>query len=218
MKKIINIKDNLDIEFIENILMNNTLINVIDNGKKIVLSDVRTGNNFYSDFTYNDYYIVSYSRGNVNERPLILHTCYSIKDGRVIDFADPLNEKLKNALENMLLTGKSFSLAHVLQELNLCDLELLVDEEKDELSNFLTAGNAEITKDDIAVHIVGRYPELLGYMNLRGPLTVAEYRQIEKELNASKFFLYAMSQDLSFLENKKEDEYHLKLEKHSKKF
>lgn len=218
MKKIINIKENLDVEFIENMITNNTSTNIIDNGNRLMLSNIKNTSDFYNSFSYNDYYIVSFSRVNISGRPLIIHSCYSIKDKRVIDLSDPSNEKLKNALNNMLLTRKNFSLAHVLQEINLYDLELLDEDEKGELSNFLTAGNNEITKDEIVLHIVGKYPSLLGYMNLHRPLTVAEYRKIRKELDIKEFGFYAISQDLSFLENKKEDEYHLKLEKQSKKF
>ena len=208
MKKIINISDNLDVEYNENKFIERTVISVIRDGEKIVLSDVfGIGEDYYSDFTYNDYYIVTFSRGNTGDGgSLILHSCYSINENRVIDLTSSLNIDFKNALNNMLLTRKGFSLAHVLQVLNYNDLGLLNDDEKDELRNYLTAGNTLITDDDIAEHIVRRYPELLAYMCLKKPLTVAEYRMIEKNLKTSTFWLYAISQDLSFMDNKKRND------------
>ena len=108
------------------------------------------------------------------------------------------NKKIKVLLEYMLISKKGFDLANVLSEINSSDLGLLDEDEKEDLSIYLTSGNMDISKDQIISYILNRYPQLKKYTELEGKLSVTEYRKIIDEL-ADTFYFHMMSQDLNFL-------------------
>ena len=193
MKYYIKLSEDLTIEQIKK--RNRTIISVIDGKEKILLSDIKTNDYFWSKFVFNDTYIVAYSRGcMVNQIPLNIEAAYNIKEKRLID----LDERTKVLLEYMLICKKGFDLAYVLQEINKEDLGVVDTEETEYLRTYLTSGNKNITQEEVINYILNTYPELKDYTNLKGPLSVVEYRNIKNKLTNSKFSFHIMEQDLRF--------------------
>ena len=100
----------------------------------------------------------------------------------------------------MLIAKRGFDLANVLSEINNSDLELLNEDEKEDLSRFLTSGNKGIPHTDVINYILQFYPQLKKYTELKDKLSVSEYRNIGEELNESTFWFYAIPQELTFLQ------------------
>ena len=200
MKKFTRINENISVT--EDIRKDRTIISIIDGDKEIILSDLKTDDFFSNKWVCDENYIVSYSKGcMVNQYPLIIEAAYSIKNKRLLNVN---NEKIKELLEYMLICKKGFDLTKILTEINNSDLGLLSNLEKDELKNYLTSGNINISRDDIIHYILEEYPQLKKYKNLNKKLSVLEYRSIEEELNRSIFWLHIIPQDLSFVEEEQE--------------
>lgn len=196
MEKITDIKENLQVK--EIFKKGRTIISVIDDDKEILLSDIKTDDYFWNKWISDDNYIVAYSRGcMVNQIPLNIEAAYSIKNKRLLDLS---NKKIKVLLEYMLIAKRGFDLANVLSEINNSDLELLNEDEKEDLSRFLTSGNKGIPHTDVINYILQFYPQLKKYTELKDKLSVSEYRNIGEELNESTFWFYAIPQELTFLQ------------------
>ena len=196
MEKITDIKENLQVK--EIFKKGRTIISVIDDDKEILLSDIKTDDYFWNKWISDDNYIVAYSRGcMVNQVPLNIETAYSIKNKRLLDLS---NKKIKVLLEYMLIAKRGFDLANVLSEINNSDLELLNEDEKEDLSRFLTSGNKGIPHTDVINYILQFYPQLKKYTELKDKLSVSEYRNIGEELNESTFWFHAIPQELTFLQ------------------
>lgn len=194
MKLTTQINEQLSIEQIKN--HNRTIISVIDGKDKILLSDIKTNDYFWSKFVFNDTYIVAYSRGcMVNQIPLNIEAAYNIKEKKLID----LDKKTKVLLEYMLICKRGFDLANVLQEINEHDLGILEEIEKEDLRTYLTIGNKDIPQEQVINHILSTYPQLKDYTNLESPLSVIEYRDILNNLENSTFYFHIMEQDLGFV-------------------
>ena len=196
MEKITDIKENLQVK--EIFKKGRTIIFVIDDDKEILLSDIKTDDYFWNKWISDDNYIVAYSRGcMVNQIPLNIEAAYSIKNKKLLDLS---NKKIKVLLEYMLIAKRGFDLANVLSEINNSDLELLNEDEKEDLSRFLTSGNKGIPHTDVINYILQFYPQLKKYTELKDKLSVSEYRNIGEELNESTFWFYAIPQELTFLQ------------------
>ena len=197
MEKITKINDSLSVK--EDNRKNRTIISVIDGDKEVLLSDIETDDYFWNKWVYDENYVVAYSRGcMVNQIPLTVEAAYSIKNKRLLNMQ---NERIKELLEFMLICKKGFDLTQILTEINSSDLGLLSDDKKDELRNYLTSGNKNINKKDIMSYILEAYPQLEKYASLTEKLSVSEYHSIEEELDESTFWLHAIPQDLSFVED-----------------
>ena len=197
MEKITKINDSLSVK--EDNRKNRTIISVIDGDKEVLLSDIETDDYFWNKWVYDDNYVVAYSRGcMVNQIPLTVEAAYSMKNKRLLNMK---NERIKELLEFMLICKKGFDLTQILTEINSSDLGLLSDDKKDELRNYLTSGNKNINKKDIMSYILEAYPQLEKYASLTEKLSVSEYRSIREELDESTFWLHAIPQDLSFVED-----------------
>lgn len=196
MEKITDIKENLQVK--EIFKKGRTIISVIDDDKEILLSDIKIDDYFWNKWISDDNYIVAYSRGcMVNQIPLNIEAAYSIKNKRLLDLS---NKKIKVLLEYMLIAKRGFDLANVLSEINNSDLELLNEDEKEDLSRFLTSGNKGIPHTDMINYILQFYPQLKKYTELKDKLSVSEYRNIGEELNESTFWFHAIPQELTFLQ------------------
>lgn len=197
MEKITKIADSLSVK--EDNRKNRTIISVIDGDKEVLLSDIETDEYFWNKWVYDENYVVAYSRGcMVNQIPLTVEAAYSIKNKRLLNMQ---NERIKELLEFMLICKKGFDLTQILTEINSSDLGLLSGDKKDELRNYLTSGNKNINKKDIMSYILEAYPQLEKYASLTEKLSVSEYHSIEEELDESTFWLHAIPQDLSFVED-----------------
>ena len=194
MNHYIKLNENLTIEQIKK--RNRTIISVIDGKDKILLSDMKTNDYFWSKFVFNDTYIVAYSRGcMVNQIPLNIEAAYNVKEKRLIE----LDKKTKVLLEYMMICKMGFELVNVLQEINEHDLGVLESIEKEDLRTYLTAGNKDISQEQVINHILSTYPQLKDYTNLEGPLSVVEYRNIADNLDNTIFKFHIMEQDLGFI-------------------
>ena len=176
-----------------------TIISLYENGVQKILSDMETGDYFWSRTTRNKHYIVAYSRGcMVNQIPLNIDAAYSITDGKQLDLS---NQKLKVLLEYMFICRKGFELAQVLATINSDDLELVDDEEKEILIKYLTAGKVSITREQVIDYILKQYPKLKEYTNLTSPISVAKYKEIARSVREETLHFHVMPQDLHKLPN-----------------
>lgn len=176
-----------------------TIISLYENGVRKTLSDMETGDYFWSKAMCNKHYIVAYSRGcMVNQLPLNIDAAYSITDGKLLDLS---NQKLKVFLEHMFVCRKGFELVQVLATINCNDLELVGDKEKDYLTRYLTAGNASISKEQVTEYIIKQYPKLKEYTNLVGPISVANYKDIARNIGEETLYFHIMPQDLHKMPN-----------------
>ena len=197
MKRTIKINDNLSIE--ENKKIRRTITSVIDNGERKVLADIKTNDYFWSKIVYDENYIVVYSRGcMINQIPLNIEAAYDIKEKRMLDLS---NKKLKVLLEYMFISKIGFELNEVLQFINTEDLKILDEELKGDIKRRLTSANNKISDEEVLEYILKNYPILSNYRNLKGPLTVIEYKNIEDEIGKDFFRFHIMPQSLKFVEN-----------------
>ena len=196
MKRKIEITDNLIVE--ENKKSKRTITSVIENGERRILTDIKTNDYFWSKIIFDENYIVVYSRGcMVNQIPLNIEAAYDIKEKRILDLSD---KKLKVILEYMFISTRGFELTDVLTFINQEDLKILDEESKGDLKRILTSGNSRITDEEVIKYILSIYPILANYRDLKGPLTVIQYKNIEEEIGQEVFRFHLMPQRLKFLE------------------
>lgn len=196
MKNIFRINEELIVEIIEK--RKRTIVSIYDKSGKHTLTDIETNDYFVSKVVFDENYMIVYSRGcPVNEIPLNIEAAYDIKEKRVLDLSD---EKLKVLLEYMFICTKDFELTNVLAFINAEDLKILDEEEKDDLKRILTSGNSKISDEEVTKYLLKTYPKLTRYRNLKGPLSVIEYKKIEKEIGENTFKFHLMPQSLDFLE------------------
>ena len=196
MKREIKVNDNLSIE--ENKKRKRTITSIIEDGERKILTDIETDDYFWSKVVFDENYIVVYSRGcMVNQIPLNIEAAYDIKEKRMLDLS---NKKLKVLLEYMFISTRGFELTDILTFINDEDLKILDEESKDDLKRILTSGNNKITDEEVIKYILSKYPILANYRNLKGPLTVIDYKNIEEEIGQEIFRFHLMPQRLKFLE------------------
>ena len=206
MIRIVNVNDELSVREVRN--NNKVSIYVIDNLEELLLSTVKTNDYFYSEWVFDDNYIISYSRGcMVNQIPIKIEAAYSIKRKTLVDLS---NQKTREMLENMLICRRGFDLTNILTEINSNDLGILPDAERNVLRDYLTQGNEEISNESIKEYILKKYPKLAEFSKLEGKLSIAEYLTIVKELKTSTIWLNAMPQDVEDLKNQKSELSHNK--------
>lgn len=203
MKKVTNIKDGLKVK--EVVGKNRTAIFVIDDDKEFLLSDIETDEYFWNRWICDDNYIVAYSRGcMVNQMPLNIEGAYSIKNRKCIDVS---SDKIKLMLEYMLISKRIFSLESVLSEINTSDLKLPRDDEKNELKEFLTLGNENISQEVITNYILRQYRELEPYTNLDSNLSLKDFNDIKEKLANKSFWFNAIPQNIDNVCNQKRSVY-----------
>lgn len=196
MKRTIKINKNLSIE--ETKKRKRTITTVIEGGQRKILADIETTDYFWSKFIFDENYIVVYSRGcMLNQIPLNIEAAYDIKEKRMLDLS---NKKLKVPLEYMFISTRGFELPDILTFINDEDLKILDEESKGDLKRILTCGNNKITDEEVTKYILSKYPILEKYRNLKGPLTVIDYKNIEEEIGRKIFRFHLMPQSLKFLE------------------
>lgn len=196
MKREIKINDNLSVE--ENKKRKRTITSIIEDGERKILTDIETDDYFWSKVIYDENYVVVYSRGcMVNQIPLNVEAAYDIKEKRMLDLS---NKKLKVLLEYMYISTRGFELTDILTFINDEDLKILDEESKDDLKRILTCGNSKITDEEVIKYILSKYPILANYRNLKGPLTVIDYKNIEEEIGQEIFRFHLMPQSLKFSE------------------
>ena len=196
MKREIKVNNNLSIE--ENKKRKITITSIIEDGQRKILADIETDDYFWSKVIFDENYIVVYSRGcMVNQIPLNVEAAYDIKEKRMLDLS---NKKLKVLLEYMFISTRGFELTDILTFINDEDLKILDEESKGDLKRILTSGNNKITDDEVIEYIISKYPILANYRNLKGPLTVIDYKNIEEEIGQEIFNFHLMPQSLKFLE------------------
>jgi len=201
MNKITNINDELSVREVSE--KNRTIISLIDGDEETLLLDVMTDQFFSGGWVSDENYIVAYSIGcMLNQIPPTIESAYSIKDKKFLNVS---NEKIKSLLENMLIYKKRFNLDKVLTAINKSDLGILLDREKNDLVDYLTSGNKNLSRDMVVEYILKKYPKLREYTNLKGNLSVSEYRGVEKEFAMTDFWFNAMPQDLKFVSGLQND-------------
>ena len=163
-------------------------------GNTIFLCEVKKTNDyFWVDYGSNENYIVVYSRGcMVNQIPLKVEAVYDIKNKKRI----PVTKKNKAIFEYMCVSKKGIDVGVVLEFLNDNKLGIAEQEEIEDLTRYLTAGNEDITKEDIKAHILNAYPVLEKYINMTSPLSVKEYRKILDETGVEVCRLHIMPNPL----------------------
>lgn len=190
-KSLMRVNDELEVKL--HTQRNRTRICLYENGVEKVLSDVRTWDGFWSKVEYNEYYIIAYSHGCMaNQIPLSIDAAYSIQEKRLLT----LSPKLEELLENMLVSKKGFGFAQVLQAINEVDLQIIRKRKSNELVNYLTAGNPNISKQQVVEYILGCYPEFKKYTNFKGTLSVLKFEKLKLELGANTYFFHIIPQEL----------------------
>ena len=172
---------------------------VLDNNEDILLSDIIEKKHKINAWTLNHLFVVNYTVDNFGYDNYIINveSVYDINNHRLLDLS---NSKVKSAIEHMLFKKESFSLAHILQEINEVDLQILNDDEKTELNDYLTSGNKKLDHNRVVNYLLSYFPEFKEYDSINHPLTVTEYRNIAKALKKETFELPTITQNLAFLE------------------
>lgn len=192
MKKTIQINDTTSVEMKEK--FRRTIITLNKDSKKEILSDLKTDDYFWSDVVFDENYVIVYSRGCI---PLDIEAAYDIKEERLLDLS---NKKLKVILEYMFISTRGFELTDILTFINKEDLKILDEESKGDIKRILTSGNDKITDEEVINYILINYPIFSNYRNLRGPLSVIEYKNIAKQIGQEIFRFHLMPQSLKFIE------------------
>ena len=196
MNEIYQLNDTTSIEKKKH--LKRTIITINKNSQKQVLSNLKTDDYFWSSVTFDKNYVVVYSRGCMtNQIPLNIEAAYDIKEERILDLS---NKKLKVILEYMFISKRGFELTEILTFINKEDLQILDEKSKDDLKRILTIDNYDITDEEVINYILNKYPILSKYRNLKGPLSVIEYKNIEKEIGQNIFRFHLMPQNLKFIE------------------
>ena len=163
------------------------VIKVIDAKKEHILSELISASYVWNKWIFNEDYIVAYIHDNGN---VLINGVYDIQSKSLVT----LTPTTRFAIEYMFLSRRQFDLGQVLAEINEQDLKLLSEEEKGFLRRYLTLNNPRITNQQVIDYILLKYPSLENYRNIREVLTVARYREIQKELENPYFFFHAMPQ------------------------
>lgn len=196
MREIFRLNDTTSVEIKEQ--FKRTIITLNKDLRREVLSDLKTDDYFWSDVVFDTNYVVVYSRGcMVNQIPLNIEAAYDIKEDRMLDLS---NKKLKVILEYMFISKRGFELTDILTFINKEDLQILDEESKGDVKRILTCGNDSITDEEVIKYILIRYPVLENYRNLKGPLSVMEYKRIEEEIGQEIFKFHLMPQSIKFVE------------------
>lgn len=196
MKKNIRINEKLELEELKK--RGKTIINIYENNVKKVSVIEKTNDYFWVKYVYDENYIIIYSRGcMVNQIPLNIECVYDIKEKRNIDLS---NKKLKVLFESMYITKRGFDLSNILDFINDEDLQIINEDEKSDLKIILTCGNIKITDDEVLKYIIEKYPLFNEYRNLKGPLSVIQYKKIEEQIGQDIFRFHLMPQKLNFIE------------------
>lgn len=200
MKEIYKLNDAISVE--KKKQFKRTIITLNNNSQKLVLSDLKTDDYFWSDVVFDENYVVVYSRGcMVNQIPLNIEAAYDIKEKRMLDLS---YKKIKVILEYMFISKRGFELTDILTFINKEDLQILDEESKGDLKRILTTGNENITDEEVINYILSKYPIFSKYRNLRGPLSVIEYKNIEEEIGQDIFRFHVMPQSLKFIEQEQQ--------------
>ena len=190
-ESLIHINDELKVKV--DTQRNRTRICLYENGVEKILSDIRTWDGFWSKTEHNEYYIVAYSRGCMaNQIPLNIDAAYSIQEKRLLT----LSPKLEELLENMLVAKKGFGFAQVLQAINETDLQIIGKRESNKLVNYLTAGNPNISKQEVIEYILKCYPEFKKYTNFKGIISVLKFEKLKAEFGDNTYFFHIIPQDI----------------------
>ena len=126
MKEIFRLNDKTSVE--KKKQFKRTIITLNKNSQKVVLSDLKTNDYFWSNVVFDENYVVVYSRGcMVNQIPLNIEAAYDIKEERLLDLS---YKKLKVILEYMFISKRGFELTDILTFINKEDLQILDEESK----------------------------------------------------------------------------------------
>lgn len=199
MKNIININDSITIEI--NKKFGRTIITLNKNGKKEVLSSLKTNDYFWSDIKFDENYIIIYSRGcMVNQIPLKIECAYNIKTDTILDVQK--DKKLANELDYMFISKQGFDIETTLSVINSSNLEASDNEDVKNMIKYLTNGNNNITKEEVINYIIKAYPLLLRFSQIETSITVMDYKMILKEFDSSCLYFHKMPQIIDSSINK----------------
>ena len=202
MKTIDTINENLHIK--RNKTQYTTTISVVDDGIETILKRMKTSNVFSCNFAYNNDYIAVYSRGCMaNQIPLIIEAVYDIKNKECIE---PLTPEIKNAIEFMIVCKKNLDIDAALIILNNYNLGNLKPENAkrvNDLIDYLTSGNENISLEQIREYILNEKPELKEYTDLVSCMNIEKIIEIRNKLNSLDLFIHSIPQDISFLKKGK---------------
>lgn len=167
-----------------------TSLMVFSEGKTTCLCGVRNTNDyFWVDYAFNENYIVAYSRGcMVNQIPLKVEAAYDMANKKVI----PVTKKNKAIFEYMCIAKKGVHADVILEFLNDNKLDIAETDEVDDFVRYVTAGNVDITREQIVAYILTQYPILEKYMNLEEKLTAKKARRIIEEIGDSVLRFHIM--------------------------
>ena len=191
MKNIININDSITIEI--NKKFGRTIITLNKNGKKEVLSSLKTNDYFWSDAKFDENYIIIYSRGcMVNQIPLKIESAYNIKTDTILDVQK--DKKLAAELEYMFISKQGFDIGTTLSVINSSNLEVADNEDVEDMIKYLTNGNNNVKKEEVINYIIKAYPLLSRFSQIETPITVMDYKMILKEFDSSYLYFHKMPQ------------------------
>jgi hypothetical protein len=126
----------------------------------------------------NDDYIISYTSAiNGSNYPLSIEGAYDIKNREVLD----LDEAMKAKLDRNVLFKIGIKTDVILSIINKNDLRIANDQSINDVIDYLT-NNKYYPIEAVINYIYSCYPELIRYSNLNGPLSMAEYDAIMKDL------------------------------------
>ena len=166
------------------------------------MSNLKTDDFFKLNFSYDENYIVTYSRGcMVNNIPIQVESAYNIKSRRIVE----LDSNIKEKLEYMLLCSKGFSLEDLVSIINSWDMLYHgYDKRVKEVIKYLSGGNENISREQVIDYIYANYPKLKKYYNSKpSPMPLFEYRLIVIDKNIYWFHMMPQIVDEN-LEKQKE--------------
>ena len=193
----VKINDELYIEL--NKKNNETIISIINNNLKIVLSKMKTDCTFSTNFVYDKNYIVIYSKGSsINNIPLNIEVVYDIKRNITINLSD---NKIKNIFKNILIYKRGFNLVDILSSLNTFYID--TDDDDDVHNNFrtyITSNNKNISDEEFINYVISNYPKLKKYIGL-GVIPYSIYSKIEDDFGTDTLWFNIMPQDVLLIGN-----------------
>lgn len=193
----IKINDELYVEL--NQKNNETIISIIKNNLKIVLSKTKTDCTFSTNFVYDKNYIVIYSKGSsINDIPLSIEVVYDIKRNITIDLS---NNNIKNIFQNMFIYKRGFNLVDILSSLNTFYID--TDDDDDVHNNFrtyITSNNQNISDEEFINYVISNYPKLKKYIGL-GVIPYSIYSKIEDDFGTDTLWFNIMPQDVLLIGN-----------------
>lgn len=131
-------------------------------------------------YVFNEFYIVIFSRDVSKEKNQFkIEAVYDIVKQNIVQ----LSEKNEHIFEYMCILKKKTDVAVVLQLLNNSKLQIAEEAEIEEFIKYITAGNENITREQIKEYILSVYPDFIKFMNLTSEISIIEYRKILSELN-----------------------------------